>query len=281
MTRRTFIATTLGAALHAAPDSLAGEIGVTTGSFMKHLSIKAAPGKLRLLDLPRRMRDELDMRVIDLMTATLASMEPAYLDQLRTAATDTGCILTNLKMNQQGLDLASEDETLRRRSMDEYKRTIDAATQLGVRWVRPASTPRRPDMKRLASGLRELMDYAAGKDIGVLIENNGWMKDDPDAIPTVIRETGSALRVQPDTGNWTDAARYDGLAKAFPFAVSCDFKAFAIENGEHKAYDLKRCFQIGWDAGFRGPWCLEHAHTDLNTLFRDIAWLRDRLRGWI
>ena len=30
------------------------------------------------------MRDELDMRVIDLMTATLASFEPDYLDKLRT-----------------------------------------------------------------------------------------------------------------------------------------------------------------------------------------------------
>lgn len=277
MKRRTFIAATLGAALHAAPTSLAGELGVTTGSFSKHI----ASGKVRLLDLPRRMRDELDMRVIDLMTATLESMEPTYLDMLRAAAADAGCVLTNLKMNQTGLDLASADEEVRRKSLDEYKRTVDAAARLGVRWVRPASSAKRPELGRLASGLRELMDYAGEKGIGVLIENNGWMKDDPDAIPNVIRETGSALRAQPDTGNWTDAARYDGLTKAFPFAVTCDFKAFVIANGAHAAYDLERCFRIGWDAGFRGPWCFEHFHADLDTLFREMAWLRDRLLAWM
>src|SRR5688500_7149923 len=67
-------------------DPLTGEIGVTTGSFSKHLTVEARAGKLRLLDLPKLMREELDMRVIDLMTATLASLEPGYLDELRAAA---------------------------------------------------------------------------------------------------------------------------------------------------------------------------------------------------
>src|SRR5262245_39271414 len=39
------------------------ELGVTTGSFVRHLSVEAEPGKLRLLDLPAIMRDQLDMRV--------------------------------------------------------------------------------------------------------------------------------------------------------------------------------------------------------------------------
>src|SRR5262245_14407945 len=94
--------------------SLRGEIGITTGSFVRHLSPVREAGKLRLLDLPRIMRDELDMRVIDLMTATLVSLEPAYLEQLRDAAEKAGCVLTNLKMNLRDLDLGSEDEETRR-----------------------------------------------------------------------------------------------------------------------------------------------------------------------
>src|SRR4051812_1028994 len=95
--RRQFLKSTIGAApllsatSWSAPaaktwPSLEGELGVTTGSFMRHLAAGAQDGKLRLLDLPRRMRDELDMRVIDLMTATLVSLEPDYLDKLRDAA---------------------------------------------------------------------------------------------------------------------------------------------------------------------------------------------------
>jgi hypothetical protein len=140
----------------------------------------------------------------------------------------------------------------------------------------------RTDLAVLAAGYRELMDYGAERGIELLVENYGWMKNDPEAIPAIIAAVGPKLRAQPDTGNWTDAARYPGLAKAFPLAASCDFKFLALEpDGTHKAYDLQRCFQIGWDAGFRGPWCFEHFHTDLDQLFRDLALLRDRLRGWM
>lgn len=263
-------------------ETLAGEIGITTGSFTRHLTAEPRAGKLRLLDLPRLMRDELDMRVIDLMTATLASMEPHYLEQLRTAAERAGCVLTNLKMNNPGIDMTSADESVRRRALDEYKRTMDAATRLGVRWVRPLPGPRRPDLVRCASAYHELMDYSAARGLNLLVENFGWMQSDPDAIPALIQATGPGLRAQPDIGNWTDAVRYDGLTKAFPFAVSCDFKARDLDaDGGHKAYDLKRCFQIGWDAGFRGPWCFEHFHADLRQLVREMAILRDQLRGWM
>lgn len=291
MNRREFLRSSIGAAAGASllprgtgaeTAPLAREIGITTGSFVRHLTVQAQDGKLRLLDLPRIMREELDMRVIDLMTATLASAEPDYLDQLRAAAERAGCILTNLKMNQKGLDLATGDDALRRHSIDEYKRSMDAAARLGCRWVRPLPGPKMPDLAVLAASYRELIDFGAARGLTVLVENFGWMQDDPDAIPAILKAAGPGLRSQPDTRNWTDDARYDGLAKAFPSAASCDFKPFALEaDGSHPRYDLKRCFQLGWDAGFRGPWCLEHFHANLRIQLREMALLRDRLREWM
>jgi len=293
MNRREFFkAASTGAVFAATPtvlaadakkaDSLAGEVGITTGSFMRHLSTEPSEGKLRLLDLPKILRDELGMKVIDLMTATLVSLEPDYCDRLRAAAERAGCVLTNLKMNNPGLDLASADESVRRHALDEYKRTMDAAARLGVRWVRPLPGPKRPDLSRLASAYRELIDYGVSRGLTLLVENFGWMQDDPDAIPVIIKAVGPGLRSQPDTRNWTDAARYEGLIKAFPSAASCDFKPFSLEaDGSHPRYDLKRCFQIGWDAGFRGPWCFEHFHNDLKLQFKEMALLRDMLRGWM
>jgi hypothetical protein len=235
-----------------------------------------------LLDLPKIMRDELGMRVIDLMTRTMASLEPGYLEQLREQAEKHGCVLTNLKMNQTDLDMDSPDEAIRRKSLDEYKRTIDAAARLGVRWVRPLPGKQRPDMARHAASYRELIDYAAPKRIQLLIENNGWLSSDPDGIPAVIQAVGRDLAASPDTGNWRDEVRYAGLAKAFPLAATCDFKALTLgPDGQHKAYDLKRCFEIGWDAGFRGPWCLEHFHDDLPSLLREFGLLRDWLKKWM
>ena len=287
-TRRDFLRTaslsfasqTLGK--DATRPALQKEIGVTTGSFMRHLSADSQPGKLRLLDLPRLMRDELGMKVIDLMTATLASMDNAYLDQLRSAAGSAGCILTNLKMNQPGLDMASADESIRLHALDEYKRTIDAAARLGVRWVRPLPGKQKPDLQIVARSYRELIDYAAPRGIELLIENYGWIQDQPDVIPQIIAAVGPGLHAQPDTGNWSDSARDAGLARAFPLAASCDFKAFEFdEHGNHPKYDLKNCFEIGWRAGFRGPWCVEHFAPDLTRLLREMVTIRDQLRGWM
>jgi hypothetical protein len=155
------------------PKNVVGEIGLTTGSFMRHLSVKTTKGKLRLLDLPQIMRDELDMRVIDLMTRTLASFKPDYIDDLREQAEKAGCIITNLEMNQRGLDMASPDAATRKKALDEYKRTIDVAARLGCRWVRPSPTAKKPDLKRLAVAYRELIDYSAPKGITLLVVTAG------------------------------------------------------------------------------------------------------------
>jgi hypothetical protein len=263
--------------------SLAGELGVTTGSFLRHLSEEPQAGKLRLLDLPKVLRNELDMRVIDLMTATLPSLELDYLRRLRDAAKDAGCILTNLKMNQAGLNLGSADSGERRRAIDVYQRTIESAALLGVRWVRPLPGPVRPALSILAASYRELIDYAAPRGISLLIENYGWLANDPSAIPDILEKVGKGLAAQPDTGNWSDnAVRYAGLAETFPHAVTCDFKARRLgPDGKHEAYDLKRCFEIGWDAGFRGPWCFEYSHDNLTSLYHGLGTLRDQLRQWI
>jgi len=65
------------------------EVGITTSSFSGHLVPRPAKGKVTRLELPRLLRDGLDMRVIDLNTSALASVEPAYLDQVRNYAGTT------------------------------------------------------------------------------------------------------------------------------------------------------------------------------------------------
>lgn len=277
-------ASRLGAAPQEATEQrLDREIGVTTSSLSQHLTAAAARGKFTLLELPRILRNELDMRVIDLNTSTLASNEPKYLDRVRAAAEKAGCVLTNLKMNQRGLDMNSRDEAVRRRALDAYRRSIDAAARLGCRWARPLPLAEKPDMQLHVAGYRELADYGKGRGVRLLVENYGWMDDDPQSVPRLIEAIDRDVAASPDTGNWaSDKVRYAGLAEAFPLAVTCDFKARQLgPEGEHSAYDLRRCFDVGWKAGFRGPWCLEHANADRAALFRELALLRDMLRRWM
>jgi hypothetical protein len=258
------------------------EVGITTSSLSGHLAARPAKGKFTLLELPRILRDELDMRVIDLNTSALASYEPGYLEKVRRAADDAGCWLTNLKLNQSGLDMNSPQADVRGKAIAEYKRSIDAAGRLGLQWARPLPLKPRPDMKIHVASYRELCEHAAARGVEMLVENYGWMQADPQSVVKLIKAIGDNVTACPDTGNWdSQQLRRDGLKATFPIAATCDYKARALgADGSHAAYDLKECFQIGWDAGFRGPWCLEHANRDRAKLFRELAMLRDMLRGW-
>ncbi len=263
--------------------ALAREVGITTSSLSRHLAARPGKGQFDLVELPKIMRNELGMKVIDLNTSSLASNNPAWLDRVRKAAEDARCVLTNLKLNQRGLDMNSPDRDVRDRALDVYRKSIDAAARLGCRWARPLPLKETPDMKIHVDSYRRLCDYAAERNVEMLVENFGWMESDPDSVVKLVKAIGRNVRPCPDTGNWkNDEIRFAGLAKTFPSAVTCDFKARQLgPNGEHPLYDLKRCFTIGWKAGFQGPWCLEHANPDREKLFKELRMLRDMLQRWM
>ncbi|MEO2016457.1 MAG: TIM barrel protein [Fuerstiella sp.] len=267
------------------PSDLEDAIGIVSASAAAQLTTSRREGKFTLLELPQIMREELDLRVIDLNTSSFpdfSSVDEKYLERLRAGADKYGCVLTNLKMNQRGIDMNSPQKDVRQQALDEYKRSIDIASRLGCRWARPLPQAQKPDMAIHVASYRELCDYAADRDVTMLVENFGWMQSDPAAVPLLLKAIGHNISAGVDTGNWSgNDVRYTALARAFPVAVTCDFKARKLgPDGEHKEYDLKRCFDIAWNAGFRGPWALEHGNADAQTFFSEIKLLRDMLRKW-
>lgn len=263
------------------PANLQHQIGATMSSFSR-LQRDGKPLTYTMLEWPKIFRDELDLRVIDLNSGVVTSHEPKYLEQLRRAADDAGCLLTNVKINRGDVDIGHAKPAVRAEAVGICKQWIDTAAHLGLRWARPLPFAKLGDLAGYIAAYRELCDYAAERRVEMLVENYGWLGDDAEACPKLLADVGRNIAACPDTGNWSsNEVRYAGLAKLFPLAKSCDFKAGKLgPDGEHKSWDLKRCFDIAWDAGFRGPWCLEHAGTDRTELFRELGLLRDRLRTW-
>lgn len=299
ISRRRFVGTTVASAAAAAignlstaaasPDNrvleLADAIGIVSASAHAQLTGKAKGRKFTLLDIPGILRNELDLSVLDLNTSSFpdfATVDEKYLDKLRAAVADAGCVMTNLKMNQRGIDMNSPDRQIRDKALAEYKRSIDIASQLGCRWVRPLPGREKPDLTIHVASYRELCDYAAERKVKLLVENFGWMQADAEAVRRLVKAIGSNVAAGVDTGNWNgNDIRYPGLAKAFPLAATCDFKARRFgPNGEHNEYDLRRCFDIAWAGGFRGPWALEHSNPETKELLHGFGRLRDMLRKW-
>jgi len=280
------VPTTRSAACAEAPKPpgdprLTGLLGITMSSAGR-LSKAGKPDRIPIAEWPRLLRDELDMRVLDLNSGVIESHEPEYLEKVRRAADDAGCVLTNMKINRADVDVGHADPEVRRRAIDECKRWIVTSGRLGLRWARPLPLKQAPDRAGFVAAYRELADFAGEHGVRMVVENYGWMSDDPETVPRLLSDIGRDVAPAPDTGNWSsDEVRYAGLAKMFPTAVTCDFKAGRLgPAGEHTAWDLKRCFTIAWDAGFRGPWCFEHAATDRATLFRELKLLGDMIRRW-
>ncbi len=286
-TRRRLLNSTLTAAVPvttwgAADDTkLERKLGIVTASFTPDFRNRG--GELSLIEFPKLMRDEWDLEVMDLNTMNFDSFERDYLESLKSAIVDAGRIATNLKMNQK-VDMCSPDSEIRSEAMRVYKESIDVAQFLGLRWVRPLPRAEPPEMGRQLAALDELIDYAGERGITVLVENFGWMMDDSDSVVDLVNRIGpDRVGVGIDTGNWSDnQVRFRALEKTFPLAVTCDFKAKKMtESGGHPDYDLKRCFEIGWDAGFRGPWCFEHGGQEFIVRVRNIIRLRDSLERWM
>jgi sugar phosphate isomerase/epimerase len=261
---------------------LPGIVGINTACFSRQQRAADATQRVDPYDLPRLIREELDLRILDVVSTMLDTREHAPLEKFRAAAERAGCVITNLKVNVPDLRFDSEDANTRRHSLDEYKRWIDAAAVLGARWLRPFPARTAPRWQTLVASFAELADHAATRGITLLIENYQWLDKEPDAIPRLVAALSGRVAAQPDTFNWVDdATRREGLAKAFPHAASCDFKVRDLgPNYEHPAYDLRPCFELGRQAGFRGPWCIEHLNADKASLLRELRWITRQLHTW-
>lgn len=286
MNRRQFLVVSAGAvSLAASPRQRSpweGEVGLVAATLAAHMSHRKQGG-ITLADLPKVIRQELGMRVIDMNTMNFAKLDLRSAEALRQAADRERCVLTNLKLNQRGLDLAHPDVDQRKHALKVYRDSIVVAKLMGMKWVRPLPRAEQGDRRLLIESLRELDDHAGERGLRVLVENFGWMQSDPDSVANLIRDVGRNQPASPDTGNWSNnEARYAGLKKTFPLAATCDFKAKTFNaKGEHPPYDLEKCVRCGWDAGFRGPWCIEHGHRDRRQLYRNLLRIKAMLGGWM
>jgi hypothetical protein len=258
------------------------EVGLVAATLAAHQSHRRTGG-MQLKEIPKWVKEELGIRVLDMNTMNFPKLDLQAAESLRTAAERHGCVLTNLKLNQRGLDPGNADKKTRDRAVTEYLRSIDLAAAMGMRWVRPLPTAKPPVRRHLIDSFRRLAKFGQKRKVTVLVENFGWMQNDPNSVVDFIQEADCGLAASPDTGNWSNnEVRYPGLKKTFPLAATCDFKAKTLgPKGEHNSYDLQRCFDIGWQSGYRGAWCIEHGNADLKKLRTELLLVKAMLEKWI
>ena len=163
------------------PESLVRVIGITTGG----LNHQRETGSLTVFTLPKFMRDELGMQLINGNTRWLQSYDRTYVERVRETAEAADCYFTNLKVNHRFGDLSAADADERNRAMSHARQLIKAAKTLGARWIRfpvPKIAVAGDESKFAAH--RELAAFAGEHGVQLLVENGGWMKSDAESIHT-------------------------------------------------------------------------------------------------
>ena len=182
-------------------------------------------------------------------------------------------------------DLASSNENTRSEAIANHKLWIDAANQMGCSAVRlnlfGESDPEKWVANSILS-LTDLADYAADKNINVIVENHGRLSSNVPVLMKVINGTGkSNCGTLPDFGNFCIAEEgygslFDGSCKEFydPYKGVSEMivKAFGVsaksydfdEEGNETTLDYNRLIKILKDAGYKGFVGVEYEGSSLS-----------------
>lgn len=193
---------------------------------------------------------------------------------------DVKCLL--IMVDGEG-DLADPDEEVRNQAVEDHKKWVDAAAALGGHSIRVntfGTNDPEEWIPAVKDGLTKLSEYAATKNINVLVENHGWMSSDAPKVVEAIQGVDMAnCGTLPDFGNWcikrTEGSRwgeceeeypdyYDGIKQLMPYAKGVSAKSYNFdEEGNETKLDYVKMLQIVKDAGYTGYIGIEYEGSEL------------------
>jgi sugar phosphate isomerase/epimerase len=159
------------------------------------------------------------------------------------------------------------DAAARNKSIASARKWVDVAVSIGSPSIRTHIRPvsnQSPDVQRTVEALREVVSYAAGKNVVITLENDDLVSEDAFFLVKVIEGVNhSYLRTLPDFANSMltgDADfNYRALQAMFRHAYGiCHVKdGEADDRGKQFNIDLEKSFQILKSSGYRGYCSME------------------------
>jgi L-ribulose-5-phosphate 3-epimerase len=170
--------------------------------------------------------------------------------------------------------IGDPDPAGRTRAVENHYRWVEAARFLGCHSIRvnaQSRGSRQEQWELAADGLCRLTEFAADREINVLVENHGGLSSDGSWLAGVMRAVDHPrCGTLPDFGNfriaedhWYD--RYTGVRELMPFARAVSAKSHAFDKeGNEREMDYVRLMRIVLDAGYRGYVGIEYEGTELS-----------------
>lgn len=227
------------------------------------------PGKmLDLREYPELVADKYKVHNFELCNSHFESTGAAYIKDLKAAIQKVHGRVFSMPVDYpadwQGKGLCDTDDAQWQREVEERKKWVDIAAELGALAIRPnpGGTVETTDLSRAIAAYKALGEYGKSKGVKVLIENHGMVAGKAENIVAIIKGAGPDwVGALPDFGNFPESERYSGLKLMFPYAVTaCHARGLKFdENGDETEFDFRRCLEIAKKAGFKGVYSAEFA----------------------
>jgi sugar phosphate isomerase/epimerase len=194
------------------------------------------------------------------------STDAAYLHAFREAIEKAGVHVVNISVGSPS-SFYDADAAARRKAVENGKHWVDVAIMIGSPSVRVSIAVARnakPKVDLAAQELRQLVEYAATKNVVVNLENDDLTSEDAFFVVNVIETVNHPyLYALPDfcnsmtTGN--EKFNYEAVTRMFQHAYSiCHVKdSEPGEDGKMYAVDLKKTFHILKASNYRGYCSME------------------------
>ena len=214
-------------------------------------------GQLDHLDFARVARSEFGIEAIEFVNTFFKdkAKDAAYLAEMNRRATDQG-VLHHLIMCDGEGRLGDPDAGMRTQAVENHYQWVEAARTLGCVTIRvnaqSEGSPR--EQQRLAAdGLRRLTEFAAAREISVIVENHGGLSSHGDWLAEVMKLVDHPrCGTLPDFGNFYEYDRYQGVAEMMQYAKAVSAKSYDFdERGEETTIDYRRMLRIVTSAGFQ------------------------------
>ncbi len=223
------------------------------------------PG-MNLLEFPAHVVSKFNIHNIEPHSRHFTSTQPGYLDDFRQALQKTKARAVNIAVGA-AKSIYDAESDVRAAAIDYAKKWVDVAVRIGSPGIRThivAAKNSSPDVDRTAESLREVVKYAADKNIVVTLENDDLVSEDAFFLIKVIEAVNHPyLRALPDFANSMlrgDADfNYRALEAMFQHAYNiCHVKdGEADDDGKQFDVDLKKSFEILMTSNFRGYCSME------------------------
>lgn len=187
-----------------------------------------------------------------------------YMDEMHKKSVDAGVkeLLIMVDIPDGKGNLGNPNDEARREAVEVHFPWVEAAKRMGCHSIRVnarSEGSREEQAKLAADGLRSLSEFAADREINVIVENHGGLSSDGAWLSDVMKRVDLPnCGTLPDFGNfrikgdqWYD--RYQGVKELMPHAKAVSAKSHKFnEAGDEVETDYHKMMKIVLDAGYHG-----------------------------